>query len=399
MGFLGFLKKKEERKANEQEIKDNATEKPVATAVPPQEKITHKVEVNTESPGPITDYEKILSDKIDRCIKSNSGLCPHEILVLNYIESFSTDQKEFQGFWKYDYSVSDVNRVINKLCKEGFAKIGGLEETLKNMKNTELKELLSKYGMSKTGSKEELIERILKSDNVKAIETNNQKWYYKLTDTGCREIDTAEYIKYIHQHRNTGLDIWSFNLITGDKPKRYRDTLWGYFNRATLDHYSKGDFGLYANTRRNMYSFLREEGRYKDAFVFLCEVVCYDLSGLSNGGYFNISKENIDFYFPYEDGNLLCSQLAKLILDSANEAGMNEDEAKELFLKEAERRNFFQTLFSRDECWQIMVAESKEDIQTLKEIYAVAEKRVRDKKFGPMPPNVKIIDTDQLFME
>ena len=157
--------------------------------------------------------------------KDSAGLYPHEILLLSYYEKYYSG-KEIARFWKYEFDIDDVPALMRALEEKGFAKDG------------------------------------------------------KLTDAGKEESKRAEYIQYIRKHKFSDISVDSISILVNKYPDiKYRDIIWGEFNRLCVKYLQNRQYGWYRNTRYNMYLFLTEENRYQDAFTLLAEVLLYDLNG------------------------------------------------------------------------------------------------------------------------
>ena len=60
------------------------------------------------------------------------------ILLLNYIEDFTIDQKKFDGFWNYRFDVYPPD-LIKELVAEGYVVEGDRSSGIKHLKTAELK--------------------------------------------------------------------------------------------------------------------------------------------------------------------------------------------------------------------------------------------------------------------
>lgn len=80
-------------------------------------KITFSREPPADSPSP--DIVP-LSVRLKKAIPTMRGLYPHEILMLEYAHTYSTDlsHQHFQGFWYYEYSVEHPGDVLKSLEKK-----------------------------------------------------------------------------------------------------------------------------------------------------------------------------------------------------------------------------------------------------------------------------------------
>ena len=170
------------------------------------------------------ERNRMLEYNIEKCIKSEGGLCPHEIVILEHLRWFTTDQDDFWYKWKLEYDILEMRPILNGLLERGFISTCGLEPTLEKMKVDELKSILSKIGLKGKGKKEELIKMIMTSEKVETVEKDYPRRYYKLTELGQKELESGEYLRFIRGEGSfSGLDIWSFNHLVGKEVNRYRE--------------------------------------------------------------------------------------------------------------------------------------------------------------------------------
>ena len=94
-------------------------------------KITFSRDPPTDSPSP--DIVS-LSVRLKKAVPTMRGLYPHEILMLEYAHTYSTDlsHQHFQGFWYYEYSVEHPGDVVKSLEKRGFIQLGNLRSAIQN---------------------------------------------------------------------------------------------------------------------------------------------------------------------------------------------------------------------------------------------------------------------------
>ena len=72
---------------------------------------------------------------LKKAVPTKRGLYPHEILMLDYAHTYSTDLKHqhFQEFWYYDYSVKHPAKVLKSLEERGFIKPGDLQSAIQRL--------------------------------------------------------------------------------------------------------------------------------------------------------------------------------------------------------------------------------------------------------------------------
>jgi hypothetical protein len=367
--------------------KDKGVEVSVVSKENKEEKFDFSISLGNDAPPPL---EELLKD----AIPSKNGLYPHEILMLDYANTYKVSgDNHFQGFWLYQYSVKEPQTVLKSLYDRGFITEGGLQETLNRLTLPVLKEELKSLGLKVSGKKSDLVDRLLESDAVASLEDKYSKEkLYKPTDMGKQELEDNAYVHYIH--RKNYLSIWELNKMLADKPGySYRDVLWGYFNEQSIVHFKKYNFGLYRNTRLDMYEFLMEESKHKAAFSLLCEVISYDLSGLHNNEdfMFRCEKDDLETYcrfyemrlessFPYgKSGLFLAPAVIQWLGDMQGILGLSDDEFKVALLNEISNVNPPRRVFTSEEIVDIVLAGISNDEETLTEIFAIAEQRERAK--------------------
>ena len=89
------------------------------------------------------------------------GLYPHELLMLSYAPTFTTDHTDFQQFWWWQYGVQDPRELLASLTERGFVEVGGPEQAVARQTAASLKDLLRAHGLKLSGNKAEIVERVL----------------------------------------------------------------------------------------------------------------------------------------------------------------------------------------------------------------------------------------------
>lgn len=307
------------------------------------------------------------------------GLYPHEILVLSYATSFiSNGENSFAGFWWYRYGIKDVMKIVESLKTKGYVQIGSIKEAINMEKLPAIKEVLKKHNLKASGKKAELVERLLVTLPEEELSYEFPKRPYKLTETGEDILKKYEWIP-IHSHTIEDLDIWNLTSLVQQPPyTKYRDKIWGYLNQRGKIHIKEGNFGLYRNSRFTMSEFVADEGKKDIAFALLCEVVAYDLSGLSNGFRMDFIDICAEFFFPYEHSNhTITPGITKRIRDYRNEFGWSDEELRQHLLDGIAKIRLPFRLFTNEECADIVMVEMAEDKDKLNEIYHNAEVRFK----------------------
>ncbi len=371
MGLFDFFKSKPSPK----DVKGNPVNT-VSVSPKPQVQIEQQPE---EVPS--------LQSRLQNCTPSKKGLYPHEILMLDYAHTYKTGGNTFQAFWKFKYSVLEPQRVLDSLINRGFIKVGSVKGCLEKLKVSELKDLLTKANQKATGKKAELIERVLDSYSNEVLENMFTVRYYELTDIGKEELAENEYVPHLHRHDY--LSVWEMNFyLHHDNPSHlgYRDIIWREFNKQSMEHFKNWDFGLYRNTRLNMYSFLVEETKYKSALHHLLEVVAFDLSGLGNGEKNlmqnpflkdkRVEFKMVNFSFDEEEA-VIPPGIINYVKKLYDVLGMSENEFRQYVYEDLATIKIHERVFSSEECANILLSLLGIEERKIKNSKKVAETRLK----------------------
>ena len=318
-----------------------------------------------------------IEKRIQGMTPSCDGLYPHEVLILSYAPKFCDGENNFQGFWWYKYGIRDVQGVLTSLATQGYIKRGSITDAVNMEKLPVIKTELQKRNLKSSGKKADLIACLVENATEDELSSVFTKRPYALTETGEILLKKYEWIPFIHSHGIEDLDIWNLTELVQTPPyTTYRDKIWGYLNRRGVEHIENRDYGLYRNCRFTMSEFVAEEDKSKTAFALLCEVVAYDLSGLSNG----FRKEFMDIYaksyFPYENSIVtMAPGITSRIKQYAEKFGWTETDLRSQLIDAIEKIKLPFSLFTGEECADIVIAEIHEDKALLNKIYSVAEKR------------------------
>ena len=336
----------------------------------------------------IEDEQPSLEILIKNSFPSQGGLYPHEILMLSYADTYKTSGNNFQNFWQYQYSVKNPQNVINALLNRGFIAVGDLKSVLEKLKVTELKECLNENGQKTTGKKDELIERIINTCDLQALEHKYSDRYYVLTEKGQEEIKQNGYVIYLHRHQY--MTVWEMNKrlnLNNPSGLGYRDILWGEFNRLSGEQSGNADFGLYRNTRLSMCNFLIEEKKYKNALRMIVEVASFDLSGLGNGdkpalrkymsGDDIVRHKMVNLYSDDNTEIITYPGIIKIFVELQQLLSMTDSEYANYIYQEFAQISIHERVFNAEECANIVLSQLGLEERKIKNSYKIAEQRLK----------------------
>jgi hypothetical protein len=312
------------------------------------------------------------------------GLYPHEILLLSYAPKYYVGYDPFPGFWWYQYGIKNVSKYLESLLNRGFLKLGSLRSTIENETMAVLKAVLKENTLKQTGKKSDLVDRLLESFSADKLNSLFTKVTYEPTELGVDVLKREAHIPYIHHNSIYGLDIWKLDEKVNERKPRihYRDVIWGFLNEKSLLHIKNGNVGSYKNTLYTMSRFVLEEGRIDTSFSLMCDVIKHDLSGMSDN--FNLDYLFIvaPGYFPYEKSSLkLAPYIVGPIADYKEKKSLTEEQLRVKMLENMERSQLPFSVFTIEECVDIVLFELVKDEVSLDKIFKQAEKRLH-KKYG-----------------
>ena len=311
-----------------------------------------------------------------------SGLYPHEILILDQAASLYTDQEEFPAFWRRDYGMLHLPKLLASLVDRGFLTEAPMSATLEAATVPALKNALRQTSKPVGGKKADLIQRLLSEVPEGQLYALFPRRTFSLTHTGTRALDEAMHIAYIHRKPVEGLTIWDIHRQVLEHPDQsYRTLLWTHLEARALAHIQAKDYAAYRACRYRMYQFQMEENQLKRAFPFLAEVIYYDLSGTGGGADTLERYVSEKYFFPYDKSivklSAVCIQaMGKLQTDLE----LSEEMLRTLLIQFFGRLSVPFHLFTIEECAVIVLLELRGDTENLRKVYELAETRFGQRK-------------------
>lgn len=307
-----------------------------------------------------------------------AGLYPQEILVLEYskFKHYCVNEDNDHVYWWNAYSIKDINKLLDQFCDRGFLRVGDLPDTLQLYKVPELKAVLSEHSLKATGKKDDLIARLVEGVPAETLRKSFPRRPYIITDAGEAAIRDDGYVLSFSRAPVQGLDLYALNRLMKGDPRRYRDVIWGHFNKASMDYVKDNQYGLYANCRMSMARFLCEENKYEQAAPFVIEACCYELCVRPND--FNYLSSFTPPWFPYE-GSILHAGYASMLKEYQAKLDMNDSDFQQYIADNVNRISAPFNIFTPAESAEIIFCEMRGDHDRLHDIYETVRKRLRKK--------------------
>lgn len=165
--------------------------------------------------------------KAEFCGRSATGLYPHEILLLFYINSGSL-KKPYAKFWGSSYGVADVDALVASLASRGYV-----------------------------------------NDGI-------------LTEKGRTEIATHEWVLKAHRGKNYGISLCAMSRLVSQNPGSLPEQVAYSELERRANLYSSSDPTMYTAIKEQMAEFFEDEKRYDCAIWAISEVIYYDVNILSS---------------------------------------------------------------------------------------------------------------------
>lgn len=225
-----------------------------------------------------SDLNVIVEDRLNPDIPKYNYI--GQTVFLNWVSGKRIMEKEeYPQYFYYDYGILNSKKLHEDMIEEGFLQEGDIKTVLFSKNVEELKKILEKYQLKKTGKKVELVDRIIQNNVFSKIDTTNE--VFELSEKGKQFIKKYQYILEL---RGTSISVEEFEKEKAkiEKPLFNRDIMWSIYNKHSLKEFYDKNYGLYRNTIFEMASFLEKENRHKQALLFELKGLYCDLSGKGN---------------------------------------------------------------------------------------------------------------------
>lgn len=322
-----------------------------------------------------------IKKRIQTTPPSCDGLYPHEVLAIDFAPYCNTVDNNFVTYWKYEYGIGnkELREILNSLLERGYIELGTIADAMNKVTIPVLKEELNRRNLKVSGKKADLINRLIENASEAELSKTFNKIPYKQTALGKQIIDKYPWIIYIHKNLRAEINIWDFAELMSKSPKvNYHDNIWIYLEQKRDKLLKKNDYGFYRNTTLTMSNLAYEEGDYKKAFDYLCNVTANDLTCTHNNFELDIFLICLqyDLYFNYEPNSSY--KIYKYFVDKYRNFmeifGWSEDELRTNFVNNIASTSLPIWLFTPEQYGDILIAEMNEDTTKVAKIYKDAGK-------------------------
>lgn len=231
---------------------------------------------------------------------------------------FNSNKVKYPKYFSRQYQIEQPHLIHNQLVEIGYLKESNNEEKTKNLRIADLKEILKNEGLVQTGSKANLIERILLSEMDLSFLDN--LIVHTATEKGGSFLEEYSFVIELNKKEYTKM-ISPYQYINERNKKKYKasfnDIVWACFQDSQTVGFGYQAWSYLGQVAFNSYLFLKEEN-HVDAVTFLLEAIIISLSGMY---YHNLVHEFSNNIVP----DLYIDELRNLDLELKSE-NMNSDE-------------------------------------------------------------------------
>ena len=191
-----------------------------------------------------------------------------------------TTNDDYPRYISYKLSIYHPIKRHIEFINNGFLIPAPHEIMLKKLKVVELKEILKQHNLSTAGKKQDLIDLIVQ--NI-PIESLNLKPIYVLSDKGQDYLNTYHYYIDIQKYLSDGIfTLDEFETIKKNKPYlSVNDIVWQIYNEK-YNYYSVNfQHGSLRNINYLRYKLLLNDGKSKEALIYLLATMYFDINGTS----------------------------------------------------------------------------------------------------------------------
>ena len=239
-------------------------------------------QTNTSNPGSFQANSGVVGPTQPT---QNTRIDEKSLIMLALSEKFKVGEKKYPEYIQSKYGIPFPGEILTKLANSGLIRPSNGYESLAKYSGAELKDLCTRFGLKTSGKKEDLCQRLTENVAPAAMESQVMERYWIITDAGHGLLQNYPYIQfYLEDHKyfleSIGLDLPALTrVVSRGNSGRFRDKLWGEFNRLSTEYYQKAvksrNFHEYCELLHVMALFLEEEGRYNDALSMYMRYMHY----------------------------------------------------------------------------------------------------------------------------
>jgi len=238
----------------------------------------------------IDNYKKIKFTGKNQLAIPQVQICAAILLSANQNGSKIKNNDNYSLYFEGRYGIVNISRLHQWLYEQGYLRSAVLREALSLYKVPELKILLERLGLKKSGNKEILIDRIIEGindDEKEKIVSECEHLF--LTDKGCEFLrENEDYVMYHRKSYGVTFEEFNKHRILQGRKRRFYDTIFNVLSQKAAEYQFKGYFSRLEMIYFNLSDVLYDEGRYDLALQNILFRMYFSTNLASHTYYFNI---------------------------------------------------------------------------------------------------------------
>lgn len=180
----------------------------------------------------------------DNAAKPDEYLFYGKILMLSAYEKAAPirENDNFPCYFSYECHISKPKQLLTSLINEGYISDASVREILFLYTVPNLKSLAERLGCKKTGTKQELINRILPNiGDLSSLKSNSEK-YYSLSDKGILFLqENFDYTQF-HKNQKFNISLFEYNKQRAiDTSHRFEDVAYNLLIKRIRNRLCKNE--------------------------------------------------------------------------------------------------------------------------------------------------------------
>ena len=197
------------------------------------------------------------------------------------------DDNEYSLYITYECGIRHPQSYHEEMINQGYLEEDSVEKSFMYFKVPELKALATQLRISSSGKKADLVTRIISSADQEFI-ANHRPFTFSLSDKGKEFLTEHDAYIQLHRHKVWGIN-WKEYDLHHKSGESFQETIASIlYNRAAKDTHLMGRQEYFS-----LYQLMEENGKKKEAILFLLQTLYIDVSGISGIETYNCYKTGV----------------------------------------------------------------------------------------------------------
>lgn len=225
------------------------------------------------------------------------------------------NNNEYQRYFEFECEITNPQKYHKDLIKTGFLQPSPAKDVILSLKVSELKTICDSLGISKTGKKQDLVDRIASTCSSEQMRSFVKEPLYSLSEKGISYLNEHDDYVKLHNHKNWEITLDEYIEFKHSLPfnGKFRDVAWSIFNKRIIE-YAK-NYGFLRNNYLHMSYLMKEENKHNEELKYLLYVLFFDICGadiIERLRYCDTKKEALEKYYCFGFNTVIPSEIFNL---------------------------------------------------------------------------------------